>query len=317
MRAKSVNHRKGLAVLSSLMIVCCVPKSEHEGLRGEFNALEEVKNQLQGKVDQLTAAIGQQQKENQALIDAAVKEARSEAEGQIREKEDEILKVQGELEMLKKEFEKFKEVRRTGMVDRKYPTLVVKNLRMTDAVIKNVSASTVKFAHSGGISSVRLADLGSDMQWEAVWTAEEAEQHEKYVTANNAKAAQASQAANTANEIMLAIKDKGQSERRAEELRKLVPNLTQLIDARRQDLNDAFERLARQYSRLAEAGNSNDWNREAPEASPLLVDWQKRPAMQGLRELDALASGIKAIQKQGSAAVDELSRLEKSLDSTR
>jgi hypothetical protein len=39
--------------------------------------------------------------------------------------------------------------------------------------------------------------------------------------------------------------------------------------------------------------------------------------MQGLRELDALASGIKAIQKQGSAAVDELSRLEKSLDSTR
>jgi hypothetical protein len=200
------------------------------------------------------------------------------------------------------------------MIDRKYPSLVVKTLRMTDAVIKGVNASTVKFAHSGGISSVRLADLGGDMQWEAVWTPEEAEAYEMGERASNASAAQASQAAKTANEIMIAIKNKAKTEQRVEELEKLVPTLEQLVDARRQDLGNAFRKLAQEHKVLADKWN--DWDDDRPEASPLLTNWQKRPAMQGLRELDALADGVKAAQKQGSAAVQELNRLKEALRST-
>jgi hypothetical protein len=304
----------GVAVLIGTMSVGCVPKSKHETLASEFNSMVEAKSKLGEKVDELTMRLVEMDKEKQAMVEAskdaaelAAKQAKDEVEAQLREKE-------AELESLRKEFERFKETRRTGMIDRKYPLLVVKNLRMTDAVIKGVTASTVKFSHSGGISSVRLADLNGDMQWEAVWTREEAEAYEMGEKATNASAAQASQAAKTANEIMIAIKNKGKTEQRVEELEKLVPTLEQLVDARRQDLGNAFQKLAQEHKVLADKWN--DWDDERPEASPLLTNWQKRPALQGLRELDALADGVKAAQKQGSAAVQELNRLKEALRST-
>jgi hypothetical protein len=302
-----------------ILLVSCVPKADHVELQREHENL-----QAQHKALQAEAA---DQKEDAAALKEALlttKDAldkqKEEASRQIQEAKE---SAKGELESLKSEFQKFKTDRRTGMVGKKFPEIVLKNERvLTDAKITEVTASSLKVLHSGGITMVRFAELGPDLQWEAVWDEEEAAEHEAVLANKNKEDAQNMGTIRMAQSVELAVKQRTVAENRVRELEALIPNFLSRVDEQRSQLNSAFSKLKEQHTRAPDPFRrgsitrisrnlDDDWNSSEPENSQLLTNWQKRT--QESSALDGLANAIRSTKKMGSAASAELAKLKAAL----
>jgi hypothetical protein len=304
-----------------ILLVSCVPKADHVELQREHENL-----QAQHKALQAEAA---DQKEDAAALKEALlttKDAldkqKEEASRQIQEAKE---SAKGELESLKSEFQKFKTDRRTGMVGKKFPDIVLKNERvLTDAKITEVTASSLKVLHSGGITMVRFAELGPELKWEAVWDEKEAAEHEAVLAEKNKEDAQNMGTIRMAQTVELAIKQRAQLEKRVRELEALVPNLLSTVADQRRQLNSAFERFNSTDTRSGRPGSiggvksrdyRENWNPDEPENSELLSNWQIRPA--GASGMVSFASAIQASKKMGSAASAELAKLKDALANTK
>jgi hypothetical protein len=300
-----------------ILLVSCVPKADHVELQREHENL-----QAQHKALQAEAA---DQKEDAAALKEALLTTKDALDKQKEEASRQIQEAKGELESLKSEFQKFKTDRRTGMVGKKFPEIVLKNERvLTDAKITEVTASSLKVLHSGGITMVRFAELGPELKWEAVWDEKEAAEHEAVLAEKNKEDAQNMGTIRMAQTVELAIKQRAQLEKRVRELEALVPNLLSTVADQRRQLNSAFERFNSTDTRSGRPGSiggvksrdyRENWNPDEPENSELLSNWQIRPA--GASGMVSFASAIQASKKMGSAASAELAKLKDALANTK
>ena len=288
-----------------LLFSACVPKSEHLALAREHELLEVEAAQLRKQLEEV-GDINRKLSESQK----AAQEAQDKLNQQKLEAEQRAAAAVEELSALKKKFEQFKVDRRTGMVGKKLPDLVLSyGKTLTQPEIREVTASTVRFVHSGGISEVRLADLGPDLQWEAVFDENEAKKHEALSAEKREKDAQKFTAYQREQSVLLAARKRAEMEKRVKELTELIPKLRTTLSVQRGDLNNAFRRKSPR--------SSSGWNSGEPENSEVFTDPMKRASLVGFGELEGLASAVRITKQMGSAAIAELATLKSALANTK
>lgn len=296
-----------LVMIASL--ASCVPKAAHIQLAQE-------KEELESEVARLNDTI-----RKNALIKSELvtlqKEAEAAKEALILEKEEALRRAKTtaeELEALKRTFEQFKVDRRTGMIGGKIPEVALKNGKiLINAEITSVTASTVRFSHSAGISAIRLADLSSDLQWQAVWDEAESQEYEARLAKKTKENSQEFKTYMTIQAAMLETQKLEDVEKRVNELNKIIPTLRDRLSDQRSNLNSAFQKLTSQSRSL----NRVNWNSAAPEDSEMFFDWQKRPTGVGISQLEGMANAIRTTKDSGAAATAELTRLKELLDGAK
>jgi hypothetical protein len=288
-----------------LLVSACVPKSEHLALAREHELLEAEAVQMRKQLEEV-GDIKNELSESQK----AAREAQDKLNQQKLEAEQRAKAAVEELEALKKKFEQFKVDRRTGMVGKKLPDLALSyGKTLIQPEIREVTASTVRFVHSGGISEVRLADLGPDLRWEAVFDENEAEEHEARLAEKREEDAQKFTVYKREQSVLIAATKRAEMEKRAKELTALIPKLRTQLSAQRRDLNNAFRKKSPR--------SSSGWNSGQPENSEMLTDPMKRSAIVGISELEKLADAVRATKQLGSAAIAELATLKSALAKTK
>lgn len=296
-------------IVLMVSLASCVPKAE-------FIQLAEEKELLEKKVANLNDTI---KKNGQIEIALATlqKEAQAAKDALTQEKEEALRRAKAtaeELEALKQTFEKFKVDRRTGMIGKKLPEVALKGGKsLTNGQIKEVTASTVRFEHSAGIALVRLADLGPDLQWEAVWSEAESMEYEALLAKKSKENSQQFKTYMTVQSALLDTQKLKDVEKSIVEHEKLIGTLRTRLADQRAELNAAYQRMSSQSKSLS----GLNWNSGAPEDSEILTNWLKRPAISGFGQLDGLASSVRTTKESGAAATAELGRLKEMLDNSR
>jgi hypothetical protein len=288
-----------------LLFSACVPKSEHLALARENELLEAEVAQIKAQLEEVGDIKRELSESQKAAREALDKLNQQKSEAELR-----AAAAVEELNALKKKFEQFKVDRRTGMVGKKLPDMVLSyGKTMTQPEIREVTASTVRFVHSGGISEVRLADLGPDLQWEAVFDENEANEHEAVSAEKREEDAQKFATYQREQSVLLAARKRAEMEKRVKELTALIPKLRTTLSAQRQALNNAFRKKSPR--------SSSGWNSGQPENSEVFTDPMKRAAMIGFGELEGLASAVRITKQTGAAASAELATLKSALANTK
>lgn len=303
------------------LLTSCVPKAEYIQVQTELGQLQDEHKKLLKKADEnekdLTAA--------KEALRSTLNELDKQREETVRQLKEAGEANKSEVESLKKQFERFKIDRRTGMIGKIIPEIALRSGKtLSDAKITEVTASSLKVVHSGGITMASFADLSPELQWEAVWDEDEAKQHEASVAVKNKEDAQNMGTMRMAQSVELALKQRGDVEKRVRELEALIPNLQARVGEQRSALNSAFDRLNSNSGGSGRSGFikgvkrrdfGDDWNRSEPENSELLTNWQKRPPEAS--GMDGLANAIRTTRQMGSAASAELEKLKVSLENTK
>ena len=293
-------------------LASCVPKNE-------FIQLAQEKEGLENEVARLNETIRKNTQFNSELL-TQKKEAQAAKDTLTQEKEEALKRAKAtaeELEALKRTFEQFKVDRRTGMIGKKHPEVVMRGgKKLINAEIAEVTAATVRLVHSGGITVARLADLGPDLQWEAVWDEAESQAYEAVMARKDKERSEQFKSYMTVQKALLDTKELEKNEKRVLELEKLIPTLRTRLDEQRAELNNAYDNSSRQIRSLSRI----EWDFDAPENSEIFVDRERRPITMGISKLErlfTLATAIRTTKDAGSAATAELARLKEVLENAK
>jgi len=179
-------------------------------------------------------------------LEAEVKKLKNSA---TQEKE-----LQQELDALKKEYEAFKFQRRTGMIGKKFPSLLLADVtELKNIEVRTVNAAMLTVMHESGVRRIRLADVNNlEVKWEAVWTPAEAQAEEDRIAKKDGMAAE--QHRRTVEETLQRQKnaDAFTNIQQAEYLRKRELDA---IDTRLNQIQLRLSQLQQEYYRAS--NNSN------------------------------------------------------------
>lgn len=264
--------------------------------------------------EELARRMDEQKRETQLAKEATEKATKrvEEIGEQLQQSQAETQKVlqdleaqKKKLEVLKVEYESFKTQRRAAMVGKKYPELTLANgKKLLDAVIKEFSLSMVTFTHSGGIAKVSMRDLGEDIRWDACWNPQEGSEAEDEMEAEIARIDELRRAGMKEEAAKSRVARLEGLRRRATESQNLLAQLNVRVEKLRHEMNNVYANMFRSTS--SSSGSSirtpaSDWNYAAPEASPMMTDFRKRPVVMGFSELETKRDEIIATLRKISA----------------
>lgn len=290
-------------------LASCVPKAD-------FAQLAQEKEELENEVVRLNETIRKNTQLKSELL-TLQKEAQAAKDTLTQEKEEALKRAKAtaeELEALKRTFEQFKADRRTGMIGKKIPEIALKGGKnLMNVEIKEVTAATVRLGHSGGIIVARLADLGPDLQWEAVWDEAESQAYEAMMARKDKENSEQFKTYMSIQSASLETQKLESAEKRAAELEKLIATLRTRLEDQRGELNTAYQKMAAKSRSLYRV----NWDTAAPETSEMFTDWQKRPVTLGVGQLEGMANAIRTTKEAGASATAELARLKEVLENTK
>jgi hypothetical protein len=269
-----------LALLTGVLSGC-VKQSDYEALQQENQQLQMRLDQANLQVRQSQTDLGVQMSRIQQLM---------EVQGKLERSQELLEQTQAELDAQKAEFEKFRTQRRSAMLGKKYPTIMLDNGKeLHDVEITAFTRDVLSIKHRDGALKVALAESSDDLRWEACFNPQDARLSIREQLLADARV----------------IEARLEREKQQPETPEIKPStsptvsvvevLRQQLAAQRRQLNNDYQALAAKNS---SALHNAAWDSSRPEASGLLNSLSGSRAVLGISRLQSQRDNILSTLQQ-------------------